>query len=302
MNFTKKISPFFILLIFFSLKPQKVSNSLSEYNSDYVQISSVSHEGEEYKVIYMKRKDYRVRAKYFAYKLGGNNVYYRYNDWKTSKDVIMLSSGTYMDSEQDEYGTKSWNLVGLTIDQGKIVNEKIERGRMEGLVIVYPHGGIDVFNISDGNFKLKDNNGERSFNLLTYNGLTYFKKWAVQMRATVFQTHLLAWNNELNFKTNYYTKPNKRERRFLAIGESYKGEKIHCIIHKPEFQSLYESSNKVLNFLRKRKRMKVLALLNLDTGMQDVCEVYTKSGALNNMIKGHTNIQNAQNLLVYYFQ
>ena len=302
MELFKKLYFVFFLFLFFSGKSLNLNLNHIKYDSDFVQVSSVTHENEEYKVVYMRRKDFRVRAKYFAYKLDGKNVYFRYNNWKASKDIVMISSGTYMDVEKDEYGNKRWNLVGITIDQGEIVNEKIERGRMEGLVIVYPHGGIRVFNISKGNITVPDPNGDKTFNLSTSDGLTYFKRWAIKMRATVFQTHLLAWNNELSFKSNYNSKPNKRERRFLAIGESYNGEKIHCIIHKPEFQSLHESSEKVLNFLKKRKRMKVSALLNLDTGMQDVCEVYTKSGALNNMIKGKTDIRNAQNLLVYYFQ
>ena len=77
---------------------------------------------------------------------------------------------------------------------------------------------------------------------------------------------------------------------------------MHCIVHKPKHASLYEASKKVLNFLNVRKRMRVLALLNLDTGAQDVVKIYTKSGAVNNMITSTNNqtIENARNLRLLF--
>ena len=282
-----------------------VSDSLditSNYDSNLVQVSSVTHNNEQYKLVYMKRNNFRVRAKYFAYKLGGKDVYHRYNNWKLNKNIIMFSSGTYLDAFVDNYNRRTYQLVGLAMDQGKQVNGKLEEGRMEGLVLVYPNGGIKVYNIKDKVIEVNDRGRDVSFDISNYNGLALFKSWAMRNRATVFQTHLLAWNNELKFEKNYYTKSAKRERRFLAIGTSPNGDEIHCIVHKPEYQTLYDASSKVLNFLKTRKRMNVKALLNLDTGMQDVCKVFTKSGAVNNMIVGRTKIEDAQNLLVYYFQ
>ena len=290
------------------------SNNLSglvpAYDSDYVQASSITHHGEQYKVISMKRSGKRVRAKYFAYKLNGQEIYQRYNNWKSGKDVILYTSGTYMDYSFD---AKTAKLKGLTVDNGKIVNGNLAKNRnsgkdeMDGLVIVYPHGGIAVSNLKERNLKLSGGNANpnKFYDLRgSSSDLYQFKEWAKSQRATVFQTHLLAWNDKLQFEYNHGTKSAARERRFLAIGYAPNGDVMHCIVHKPKHASLYEASKKVLNFLNERKRMRVLALLNLDTGAQDVVQIFTKSGAVNNMITSTNNqtIYNARNLLVYYFE
>ena len=280
------------------------SNNLSglvpAYDSEYVQASSITHNGEQYKVISMKRSGKRVRAKYFAYKLNGQEIHQRYNNWKTGKDIILYTSGTYMDVSFD---AKTAKLKGLTVDNGKIVNGNLAKNNnsgkdeMDGLVIVYPHGGIAVSNLKERNLKLSGGNANPN-KLYDLRGsstdLYQFKEWAKSQRATVFQTHLLAWNDKLQFEYNVDKTGNPRERRFLAIGYAPNGDVMHCIVHKPEVASLYEASKKVLNFLNERKSMRVLALLNLDTGIQDVVKIYTKSGAINNMITS-TNNQTIQN-------
>jgi len=290
------------------------SNNLSglvpAYDSEYVQASSITHNGEQYKVISMKRSGKRVRAKYFAYKLNGQEIHQRYNNWKTGKDIILYTSGTYMDVSFD---AKTAELKGLTVDNGKIVSEKLAvnkfsgKDEMDALVIVYPHGGIAVSNLKERNLKLSGGgaNPNKFYDLRgSSQDLNKFKEWAKSERATVFQTHLLAWKDKLQFEYNHGTKSAPRERRFLAIGTAPNGDVMHYIVHKPKHASLYEASKKVLNFLNERKRLKVLALLNLDTGIQDVVKIYTKSGAVNNMITSTNNqtIYNARNLLVYYFE
>tara|TARA_B110001452_G_C15207833_1_gene418980 strand:- start:478 stop:1404 length:927 start_codon:yes stop_codon:yes gene_type:complete len=298
-------------LIFLILtSSDNVSGLLPAYDSDYVQASSITHHGEQYKVISMKRSGKRVRAKYFAYKLNGQEIKQRYNSWSQGKDVILYTSGTYMDYSFD---AKTARLKGLTVDNGKIVNgnlaknQRTGKNEMDGLVIVYPHGGIAVSNLKDGDLKLSggNTNPNKLYNLRGSSGDLYqFKEWAKSQRATVFQTHLLAWDNELLFEYNVNKTESPRERRFLAIGYAPNGDVMHCIVHKPDNASLYNASKKVLNFLKERKRMKVIALLNLDTGAQDIIKIFTKSGATNNMItsKNNQTIDNARNLLVYYFE
>ncbi len=271
------------------------------YDSNYVMSSSVEHQGESYCVVYMKRTDKRVRAKYFAKKLYGKSVANRYQEWSAGRDIILYSSGTYMDGSFDQ---ENAGIVGLTVDNGHVINEKVEVDRMEGLVIVYPHGGITVSNISEGNLELTGGSAipGKLYDLKKGNDKVRFLEWAKNQRATVFQTHLLVHDNELKFKPNYTSKSAARERRFLAIGKDYAGKEIQCIIHKPQNATLYDASNKVFNFLKTRKRMAVTALLNLDTGAQDVFRLYNKSGSVNNMVTGRTDVSNARNLLVYYFE
>lgn len=301
---------FLSVTVLFCTSSNNLSGLIPAYDSDYVQASSITHHGEQYKVISMKRSGKRVRAKYFAYKLNGQEIYQRYNNWKSGKDVILYTSGTYMDYSFD---AKTAKLKGLTVDNGKIVNGNLAKNNnsgkdeMDGLVIVYPHGGIAVSNLKERNLKLSGGNANPN-KLYDLRGsstdLYQFKEWAKSQRATVFQTHLLAWKDKLQFEYNHGTKSAARERRFLAIGTAPNGDIMHFIVHKPKHSSLYEASEKVLNFLNERKRLKVLALLNLDTGAQDVVQIYTKSGAVNNMITSTNNqtIYNARNLLVYYYE
>tara|TARA_B110000046_G_scaffold185004_1_gene225193 strand:- start:3128 stop:4072 length:945 start_codon:yes stop_codon:yes gene_type:complete len=314
MNISKKIKSFFFLLITGSTLVIILSFnntkdiSFLPYDSDYVQASSVTHDGEQYKVVWMKRSGKRVRAKYFAFKTNGEEIYERYNKWKIGKDIILYTSGTYMDISFD---AKTAKLKGLTVDNGKVVNQSLAKqdGKniMDGLVIVYPHGGIAVSNLEEGNLKLSGGgaNPNKFYDLRGSSDDRYlFKSWAQSEKATVFQTHLLAWKDKLLFDYNYKTKSHPRERRFLAIGYGPNGETIHCIVHKPKNATLYDASNKVLKFLNERKGMEVLALLNLDTGIQDIFKLFTKSGAENGMIKSANDqtIYNARNLLAYYFE
>ena len=245
----KSLSSIVILLIFLSLTSSN-TNILPTpiYDSNYVQASSVNHEGELYKVISMKRSGKRVRAKYFAYKLNNKEIYQRYNSWKVGKDIILYTSGTYMDFSFD---AKTARLKGITVDNGIVVNENLatKNGKhvMDGLVIVYPHGGIAVSNLKEGDLKLSGGgaNPNKFYDLRgSTSDFFNFKRWAKSERATVFQTHLLAWNDKLQFEHNHHTENDKRERRFLAIGYAPNGDVMHCIVHKPKHASLYEASKK----------------------------------------------------------
>ena len=80
---------------------------------------------------------------------------------------------------------------------------------MDGLVIVYPHGGIAVSNLKERNLKLSGGNANpnKYYDLRgSSSDLYQFKEWAKSQRATVFQTHLLAWNDKLQFEYNHGTK------------------------------------------------------------------------------------------------
>ena len=48
--------------------------------------------------------------------------------------------------------------------------------------------------------------------------------------------------------------------------------------------------------------MSVLWMINLDENSQDVFSLYDADGKINSSIKGRTQISDALNLLVYYYQ
>lgn len=292
-----------LIILAFCLFYLKSEQNAQNYDSDYVETISELHNGELYKAVLMYRKDYRVRAKYFANELNNQTIYKRYESWKKygGKKIVLYSAGAYMNNLSAAHAT----VVGLTIDDGEIVNKFLDP-KMDGLVIVYPNnGGIAVSNIDNGDLTLSGGNAiaGKKYNLRNDYDLQKFRSWAVGETATVFQTHLLVFNNKLMFKTiPSCPTSKKRERRFLAICKDEYGEIVHVIIDKPEAECLYQASEKVLKYLHEIRGMHIYGMMNLDTGAQNVFKMYTKSGKEHSIIKGTVPLNNARNLLVYYFE
>lgn len=268
------------------------------YDRDYVEVSNVEYEGENYSVVYMQRSGERVRAKYFAAKdYYGNSVHERYENWKnTNSGVILVSSGTY------------WNgqgiPEGLTIDNGVTVNESLIFDRMDALTIVFATGGIVVSDLKEGNLKISGGGVDpnREFDLRgSATDLYDFKKWAKSQEATVFQTHLLVYGDDLKISSLNSDKT-RRERRFLAVGKNEDGDIIHMIVQRPEYATMYQSSKKTKDFLNKYAEMEVIFMINIDVGYQDVFELKNWDCSTNKTIKGQKKLSEAVNLLVYYFK
>jgi hypothetical protein len=280
------------------------TNIISQKERDnYVESYTVNFENENFNIIELSREGERVNAKYFASEMHGNKVPDRYKEFDRSKNVILYTAGTYMDGNRQSVNVKP---VGLTIDNGEVVNGTLSG--LDGLVIVYATGGIAVSNIEKGDLSLGGISHKIDLNI----GWHYeeFIDWAKSNRATVFQTHLLVHDNELNFKLNKQQYANTkqgratRERRFLAICISDDGDGVakHIIVQKNHPENLYNASEKVLNFLKYRLGYKVYGLLNLDTGYQDVFQYFDSSGKEDPIIVGPVPLSTARNLLVYYFE
>ena len=269
------------------------------YSSDYVEISTVHYNGEKYNVISMRREGNKIKAKYFAApdRLG-NSVYERYTAFKAKyKDVILVSSGTYMDQSLT-------TPEGLTIDNGIPVNNTLIYGKMDALVIVQATGGVVVSNLNDGDLTLMDKCNSDPGKRFDIRKSTWdkdeFIEWAKCTEATVFQTHLLVYKNQLKISP-YNSSTKSQERRFLAVGKE-DGEVKHVVVHCPTHSTLYEGAKKAFDFLLDFKGMEVTFMINLDTGYQDVFELYNKDGSLNRTIIGKENLNRAVNLLTYYYQ
>lgn len=264
------------------------------YTSDYVEISSVKQGAETYQTVTMRRDGDRVKAKYFAARdRNGSSVYERFQQWKSyNPNVIVLSSGTYFDDSR--------NPQGLTIDNGIIVNSNLIHDGMDALVIVYATGGIAVTDLRNGDLtvsgitrKLNIRSSPRDYD--------DFITWAQSQEATVFQTHLLAYKNQIRINAQT-SNPARRERRFLAVGKDDKGRLLHTIIQYPTYASLYEASSKTLQFLQDYKDMEIIFMINLDTGGQDVFEMYNANCTVNTSIKGQLHPSEAANILTYYYK
>lgn len=267
----------------------------TNYDPDYVNISSVLHDGDKYKLVYMKRGESgnRIKVKYFgARDFDGTSVPDRFIKWSKGKNIICLSSGGYMDNTQTP--------VGLTVDNGIEVNNNLKE--FDGLVIVYATGGVVATNLKNGDLNIKSDKFPQGKVIdLRKKPMDkgIFMQWCKEESATVFQTHLLAYKNQLTIGTN--SEQTKRERRFLAVGTE-DGKVVHVIAHNPSYTSLYEGSRRTLKFLKEFKGMEVTFMINLDPGAQDVFFLFDKNGQINKSIVGTVPIEDAANLLVYYYE
>lgn len=264
------------------------------YSPEYVQISEVQYEDAIFQTVIMRRDGERVKAKYFAAQdKNGNSVYNRFLQWQRTKpQIILFSNGTFVDY--------AGNPQGLTIDNGTMVNQNLICGRMDALVIVYASGGIAVSDLKIGDLSVKGiprkldlcNNG---------NDLDDFIEWAKREEATVFQTQLLIYKNQI--KSDQRTASNEiRDRKFLAVCKDDSGKYVHVMIQIPTHLSIYESVRKTLEFLQESKKMEVIFTIYFDPGGQDVFQVYNPDCSVNQTFRGALKPQNASNLLVYYFE
>lgn len=212
----------------------------------------------------------------------------------------MVSSAGYMDS----YGTP----VGLTIDNGKLVNKNLGKdyngNPFDGLIIVYATGGIVATDLRKGDLTLQGGGiaSGRKFDIRNnWQDRNDFIAWAQEQEATVFQTHLLVYKNQLAIGYNGSSK--SQERRFLAVGkDKSSGDLCHVILNLPEYTALYNGAVRAKKFLNDTGNMEITFMINLDTGYQDVCFLYNKDASVNTLIHGQKSLEYAVNLLAYYYE
>lgn len=282
------------LILLFALSVSTILNySQDLYDFDLVSFGSKEHEGLNFKIVTLKKDNNRVRTKYFAAKLNGKTIGQRYEEWSKNKNVICYSSGAYMDDL-----SSSANLVGLTMDYGNVVNNTLITDRLHALVVVYPNGNIDVTNLGDNSQSFSGSGEEVTFNVA--NNKSKFIDWGKDNKLTIFQTHLLAYENELLIGNNSST--TKRERRFHIIASKNEKEVQFIIdINVQNSATLYDATSRTLNYL-KSKGYSVKSIVNLDTGFQDVFRFFNYDGSLSEKLKTEKDIHDARNLIVYYYQ
>ncbi len=267
----------------------------SIYN-DNIQVFTLRTDDREYgQSIWLKRKSGKVKAKYFAYKDldDERSVYSKYRSWRGNKDIVLVCSGAYT----TERGADSYMVpTGLTVDNGNVVNRNY-RDDMDGLVIVYATGGIVVSDIEEGNLWLQTL--EKRVDVKESSDRTALISWAKQEEATIFQTHLLAYRNELRIDDRGRTE--RAERRMLALAVDDNNEVIHILFNIEQEVYLYDIARDVLSYL-KDKNMNVVAMLNLDTGWYNILEVYDRNGSKYDDIEGDKPLVKATNLVTYYYE
>lgn len=255
--------------------------------SNSVQVIKLKKNGTEYgHAVFLLRgeSNNRVKAKYFA-----KNAYSAYQQWKQNKDIVLVSSGAY---------STSWNSdatpVGLCVDNGEIVNRNIENS-MDGLVIVEAVGGVRVSDIDKKDLYLQSIGKQispRDDKFLLMN-------WGRDENATIFQTHLLAYTDGLRINPSRSSQ-NTATRRLLVLG-FFDNKLFHAVFHITKDQTLYQATKDVMETMN-NIGIKVVSILNLDTGGKDILEVFDDSRSKIPYIMGKEKVEIATNLLIYYYE
>jgi hypothetical protein len=225
-----------------------------------------------------------LKANYFAYK----NVPQKYHEFSSKNKVVLTTSGGFTNNFlQPE---------GFTTENGSIVNAVIMHDR-HGLVMVKPDGGINVLNLRKESFLLPQGQTiENPLNsLISYSKLL---QWCQANHATIFQTQLLAFSNNLTINREK-AKPQLRERRILAlVSDPQTNEVHHVLFNFPNQQNLADISKEVFDILASRGK-KIEAVLNLDVGAYNILNIFDDNGNVLNDIKGPVEVDRATNLIVY---
>lgn len=282
-----------ILFTSFNFRQEKTAGlSLSERSHKTLYNGSVTvnklldtEEGMIGHALWLKRSGKKIKAKYFA--CGQANK--RYEEWRRSRKIVMTCSGAFT---TNDYGNPL--PVGLTVDNGLIVNKNIN-DEMDGLVIVYGTGGIVVSDIDEGDLHLGSIN--KSVDVRESWDRFELMKWAEKEEATIFQTQLLAYDNQLRLDVNKARK-NNRERRILILAKDKNKTLFHVIFDIQEGVYLGEIAEAILHYF-KAKDCYVAAMLNLDTGWYNLLKLYDEEQSV--LLKKNPD-KSPTNLLTYYYE
>lgn len=238
--------------------------------------------------IWLKRP--KLKARYFAYQ----NVTAKYRQWaaRNKKTVVLATTGGFTNVHKKP--------EGLTVEKGTIVNAVLMPDR-DGLVIVHNSGGISVVNLKRKRIKLSL--GPQTVltienplqSLIAYSKLL---QWCRNHNATLFQTQLLAYSDQLLIDVSK-AKGRLRERRILALIRDQKTYDLyHIIFDIPTPHNLAVIAGEIFNLCKSRKK-KVEAILNLDVGSYNILNMFDQRGNLLSKPRGPVNINKATNLIIY---
>ena len=235
--------------------------------------------------IYLKRAS--VDAKYFA--KSDPPVPEGFRRWARNQRVMLATAGGF--TNIDGYPE------GLTVDKGEIVNAVLMHDR-HGLILVEKTGGIRVINLKRSQIALP---GQGVINnpLASIVGYSKLLKWCKLTKATLFQTQLLAFSNELLIDPSR-AKTQTRERRLLALLLDKKSnELVHVLLNfpNPNKYALAEIAKEVWQLTR--HTWKLEALINLDVGTYDILHLYDEQKRVLPYPKGPRQLDIATNLLAY---
>ncbi|GAA4829414.1 hypothetical protein GCM10023331_13190 [Algivirga pacifica] len=213
--------------------------------------------------------------------------------WRKKGKLLLATTGGFTNNYKSP--------EGLTVEKGRVINAVLLHDR-DGLVVVLPNGGIRVINLKESELHLPDGQGglmkvaNPLRSLMAYSQLM---NWARQTNATFFQTQLMAFSDQLLINPNLASGKHA-ERRFLALVSDRQGNVQHIIFHIPKPYALAPLTAEIYQLL-KSKALKVEAILNLDTGGQNVLFVHEPGGRQIPAISGTLPAHRTTNLLLFTY-
>lgn len=239
--------------------------------------------------LFMRRPE--IGAQYLAHDASARFQAARQTGTRNGRLLVAATGGFTNDYQQPE---------GLAVENGAIANAVLMPDR-HALVVVERNGGIRVINLTrkDVNLPLGINTSRVIANpLRDITAYADLITWCRTEKATVFQTQLLAFSDSMLINP-LRASTTTAERRLLALVTDTKTEAVyHVIFDVPTPYALYQISLEVVRMLHARG-FKVEALMNLDTGGQNVLYVYDDRGNTIHDVKGTRGSQETTNLILY---
>ena len=227
-----------------------------------------------------------AKMTYFA----SGKAYTRYSEFASKKgksNIILATTGGFTNAEKQP--------EGLTIDNGRVVNAVLKPER-HGIVIVEKSGNVRVENLRNG-ISLP-NYGQKLYPLSTLRDFSILLSWFKNNGATVFQTQLLAYNNQPLIELS--KAPNQlRERRLLAVVNDGGSTRHYVVVSVTANRNLAVVTEEVMDMMRKRGK-NIEAVLNFDVGSYNILRVMDKTGKEISGLRGPIEIYKATNLVVFY--
>jgi hypothetical protein len=182
---------------------------------------------------------------------------------------------------------------GFTMQDGEVLNAVLLPDR-HGLVVI-TNSNLQVWNLK--NEVLLSDGRVLSSPFQSLMAFSQLLEWCKQHNATVFQTHLLAKNNEPLIHPDL-APVQLRERRLLATFTDSDGISYNAIFNIETPYDLSSITYEVMNILESRS-MNVHSVVNLDTGHYNILQVYNEDGTQRPEPSGKIEMARAVNLLVF---
>jgi len=238
-------------------------------------------------VIWMK-KGQDLKSVYHIGVEAGKNPYQRASSSIPNQAVILQTTAAYT----GDYALNT--QLGIAMEQGRLKNKALA-AQMDGLVLIWQNQ-VEVFNIRESFFFQPLN---QRIELNDVYDRTRFLAWVEKNNGSLFQTHLLAFNQDL--KITNVARDRVADRKLL-VTLSKDGEEYFVLFHFARSIYLYDAAKMTLEYLTEKKNAEIHGIVNLDTGVHNVLELPEQAAHCAMGTLGKEHPQEAANLLTFFYQ